>query len=654
MALVAAVLGVAVYLVEIRGAAEREAAEEVADRLLRFETDEVIGVTIDRADESIVLSKSDDEWRITAPYELAADATAVTTIVNRLQSADHDRVVEEEPEELARFGLEDPGLTVTLQLASGESRALQFGDGTPVGFNVFVKRPDDAPVMTAASSLEDAVDKTLFDLRNRSILSFTEDDVSRVEIESDALTATVEREPDAGDGIDRWTLSAPLQAAADAETISSLLNGLRTDNALAFASEEPSEEQLAEFGLDAPVASIRVWTAEDAAHTLQLGGSAEDPAGRYARRLGADAVMVVPETLVTDLPESVDALRNRTVVDFARDRVDAIELTVADAPTVRLEKDGVDWRITEPSALEADASTVAALLTGALNLRAREFPEGTSGDARFGMGSPHAEVSFALESMPGAEGDEPGTEGEDPGTAGADPDPETESEAGGSAATEMVTLTVGAATEVEPEGGDTPDAAGAEGEAPPPLEPVAARYVAVSGRPAVLTVEESDLDDVLVDLFTLRSKTLVSFAQSELTRLQVSTPLATRELVKNEDGAWTLDGNPLDDTTPVDDMLWRLNYLDMRAIVVEGDDAAGADLAAYGLADPALRVRAWVGDEMVADVGIGGDVAESDLQEPPALAAQSQTYATVGDTPGVFRIDAALRDALQTLVDAVS
>lgn len=624
MALVAAGLLAAVYFLEIRGAVEREEAEAVADRLLRFETDEVTGLTIDRADESIVLSKSDDAWRITAPYDLAADDTAVSGIISRLQSADHDRVVEEEPEELARFGLDAPEVTVTLQLASGESRSLQFGDGTPVGFNVFVKRPDDAPVLTTAAGVKDAVDKTLFDLRNRGILSFTDADVTRLEIESEALDATLAREPDAGDGIDRWTLSAPLEASADANIVSSLLQRLRSGNALAFAADAPSEEQLAEFGLDDPAATIRVWTADDAAHTLQFGGTAEEPAGRYARRLGANAVMVVPANLLTDLPETVAELRNRTVVELARDRVNAIELTVADQPAVRLEKAGVDWRIVEPSSLDGDASTVAALLTAVLGLRAREFPDGNPDAARFGLGTPHATVSFELEPMPGTAAEE--------------------------SPAEMVTLTVGAATEVEPESDSLPT-----GEEETESGPVDARYVSVGGQPTVFTVEAGALDDVLVDLFALRSKTLVSFSQSDLTRLEITTPAATRELIKNDEGQWTVDGEPLADGTPVDDMLWRLNYLEMQAIVVPAGAADGADLGLYGLDDPPMRVRAWIGDEQVADVSIGGSVPPSDLQDLPPFAAAAQAFATVGGTPaGVVRVDAALRDALQALAEAIS
>jgi hypothetical protein len=625
MAVLVVVLGALVYVLEFRGSDEREAAEAIADRLLDFAPEEVTAMTIESAEGRISLARANDAWRVTAPYDLAADDTAVSSIVNRLQTADRDRVIDEAPEDLARFGLDEPQVSVTLQLADGDSRSLALGNGTPVGFNVFVQSGDGDTVYTTPASLKDTVNKTLYDLRDRSILSFVNTDVARVEIDGPEVDATVERQPDLGDGITRWALSEPLEASADTDTVSALVSRFRTGTALAFPTDDPSDEQLDEFGLDAPEITLRLWTGDSAAHTLQIGGSAEEPSGRYARRLGSDAVMIIPDDLVNELPGSADALRNRTVVEFARDRVNAIDIDT-DAEDKRLEKDGIDWRIRRPRALDGDAAAVSSLLTAALGLRALEFAAGDADSSRFGFAAPRARVSFELEALPGLD-------------------------AGTELPAETVTLLLGATTEVA--GDETVDTA--EGDDEP--EPIAARYVRVGGQPTVFVVAEEDLSDIDVDLFTLRSKTLVSFGQSQLTRLEVTDANgATRELVKNEDGDWTHDGEAVspDLSANVDDMLWRLNYLNMLGVVVEPDGSAALDLAPFGLDTPVARVRAFIDDEGVADVSIGGDVPEEQLQDEPAFAARTQTYGVVEGAPGVFRIDAALRDAVRTLLEALS
>ncbi len=634
MAVVVVIMGALVYFLEFRGAEEREAAEAVAERLLSFESGDVSGMTIDTPEADISLSRVDDTWRITAPYDLAADGTAADSIVSALQSANHERIIDETPDDLGRFGLAEPELSVTLNLTDGGTRSIAFGGGTPVGFNVFVRTGEDETVYTTGSSLKDTANKTLYDLRERSILSFTDADVRRVELARDGADVTVERQPDLGDGINRWMLSAPLEARADADTVSSLLQRLRTGNAVAFATDEPSEEQIAEFGLDDPEITVRLWTEESSSLTLLIGGSSEEPSGRYARREGSDAVMIIPTNVVNELPESPDAMRNRAIVDFARDRVEAIEIAAEGAP-MRIEKDGVDWKLTAPRPLSGDAATASAMLTAALDLRTREFPTGSADEARFGFGQPDARVSFVLEALPGED-------------------------AGEGVPAETVTLLIGAATEVagtaagEATATESEDETGDEAGDEPAT--VAARYLRVEGEPTVFVIAQDDLDDIDVDLFALRSKTLVSFGQSELTRIEVIADDETLEIDRAEDGSWARAGVPLapEQNTAVDDLLWRLNYLDMQGVVAEPEGDDRVDPAPYGLAGSALRVRAFMDATPVADVGVGADVPEDQLTDLPTFAARTQTYATVGDEGGIYRIDAALRDAVRTLLDALS
>jgi len=80
MAVVAGVLVAAVYFLEIRGADERADADLVADRLLSFETEDVSGLRIKTADLEVSVTRDDDGWRITEPYDLAADDAAIDRI----------------------------------------------------------------------------------------------------------------------------------------------------------------------------------------------------------------------------------------------------------------------------------------------------------------------------------------------------------------------------------------------------------------------------------------------------------------------------------------------------------------------------------------------------------------------------------------------
>ena len=626
MAFAAVLLAVAVYFLEIRGVEERAEVERVANRLLRFESESVTGLNIKTADTSISLQRIDSTWRITAPLDLEANESAVDSIVNRLQTTDYDRLIDETPDDLGRFGLADPEVEVTIELDDGSAHSLALGDGTPVGSNVFVRHGEGEAVYTTAAGLEDAVNKSLFDLRNRSIMTFAEQEVTRLELTTANLEASMQRQPALSDGIARWKLDDPIEARANADAIGAYLTQLRNDEALAYPSESIQDEDLSIYGLDTPQLTVRIWTNDDSTISLEIGNESEEPVGYYARRIGSGAVFVVPTALFDEAPDSITALRNRTVAEFARDRVNGIQVEIGEK-TIRLTKDGIDWKIVSPRFLEGDTSTVSSLLTATLAMKAADFASGTASATRFGFSKPYARVVFNLEPLPSQ-------------------DMSTDQPA------ETITMLIGNETQIEPtESGPT-----AEGDETEEPKPTVGRYITLENEPTVYVVASDDFSDITVDLFALRSKTLVSFARSDVSRIELSSGARTYTLTKDEENNWNLSG-PIAGTNltkVVDDMLWSLNYLRMESIAAEPEGNDTANLASFGLAAPAMSVRAFTGEGDVAHVSIGGEVPAEELQELPEFAPKAQTYGAVDGTPGIFRLDAKLRDALQAIFDELS
>ncbi len=166
-------------------------------------------------------------------------------------------------------------------------------------------------------------------------------------------------------------------------------------------------------------------------------------------------------------------------------------------------------------------------------------------------------------------------------------------------------------------------------------------------------IDEEALEAIDVDLFALRSKTLLSFTQSDLTRIELSTGAVSHQITKDEDGTWRIAGptsQASDIDAAVDNMLFSLNYLTMEGLVA-GDQPA--NLSAWGLQSPAFLVRAYVGDQQVAEVSVGADVPEEELESAAEFAPTEQVYVAVGGNDGVFRVSARLRDTLTALVDAI-
>lgn len=648
MALVLLVLGGFVYFYEIRGRAEREAAEERAAKIVAFETDQVVRVTLSSADQRLVVARSaDDGWRLEEPVQQLADATAVDDVLQSLQTAEHERVVAENPEDPATYGLAEPDMTVVLELEDGTEHTVEIGGGTPVGQNVYARRSGEPEVYITPASLKDDLSVELFDLRDKSILTFEEGEIQRLEIRRPDLDLGLTR-ADAGEA--EWRITRPLDVRADSPTVTDLLDGLRQGEAQAFVAESAGPEALAAYGLDAPRLTLTLWTTDDASQTLEIGAASEDPAGYYARRRGGDPVFVVPEDALADVPESVTAIRNRSVVSIPRSRVRWLAVSRGDE-TVRVERVDTAWEITEPRELEADGSSVSTLIAGLDGLRARDFA--TESTAR-GLEDPIARIRVALAPETAgdaaAEGEAP-EEGQEEEQAGEQQPPTGQAEPA-----EEVEVRFGATVDVEPEAGTgTDEPAAAQGADPDGTSAddgtETLRYVAVSGDPTVYLVGEAEIDDVLQGLFDLRSKILVSFTQSELSRLTVEARGTTWTVERSGD-TWRLVEPELRaiDDQPVTDLMWELNYLQMQGVGVEWEESI-PDLSQYGVAPPAFRLRAWVGEEQVADLGVGAPVPEETVGDdsPP-----EQVWVRIDDKNGVFRVPGQLRDTAEALVEALA
>jgi len=645
MAIVLVVLAGFVYFYEIRGREAREETERIEGLLLAFDADSVEGLTLETGEGLVEITRGEEGWRIAQPYALEADDAAVDSLVRQLGSAQQERMVVEDAEDLAPFGLDPPPVRVALILADGETLSLQVGGGTPVGYNVYVMRGDERAVYLTPAALKDNLDKSLFDLRDKQILAFEDSEVEGIDIVAGTYEVSLRREAESTEGAaDDWRITAPSAARADADAVSNALRRLRTGRATAFVAEQPSEEEIEAFGLAEPLSSFTVWTAGDASQTIDIGVESGEPSGVFARRRGSDPVFIVPESLVDALiPDDISDLRNRSLVHVERNRITAFELD-QEEQSYRLERRGDEWRIADPRDLEADASGVSNLLTSFLNLRAEGFAEGTPDDPEYGLQAPELMVAAHLSSQDEEEAD---TETDEAGPESPEQEPRAVPEG---QRREVLLLRVGAATEIDD---DTAASVAAQEEGTEEPETIAVRYVAFAGDPTVYLVRETALAPFRVNLFDLRAKTLVSFPQEELTRLEVVSEGALYDLEKRG-GTWIRAGQQEGQIEPtrVSDLLWNLNYLRMEDVAAEWDSAApppDSDLAAFGLVNPGIRITAYINDQVAADVQIGRSVPAEALENRSETAAAEQVYALVGDSSAVFQIGRRLRDAVENL-----
>ena len=91
---------------------------------------------------------------------MPADQTEATGAASNLATADVQRVVDEQPKDLAAFGLAKPRVTVTFRVAGDKTpRTLLLGDKNPTGSDLYAKLPDAPRVFLVSAYLEGTFDK---------------------------------------------------------------------------------------------------------------------------------------------------------------------------------------------------------------------------------------------------------------------------------------------------------------------------------------------------------------------------------------------------------------------------------------------------------------------------------------------------------------
>src|SRR5438445_12378893 len=149
------------------------------------------------------LRKDDQGWRLVRPAEAPADDTVVKGVLSTLTDAEVQKTLDQLPPNLAAFGLDKPTVTVKLTLKDGsQPPPLAVGKNTAIGGKAYVRKDDEPKLYLSTSALGFGLNKQANDLRDKTILAFKDEDVTRVEIraENGATVALVRKDKEA------WTV----------------------------------------------------------------------------------------------------------------------------------------------------------------------------------------------------------------------------------------------------------------------------------------------------------------------------------------------------------------------------------------------------------------------------------------------------------------
>lgn len=387
MALVLAVLGLYLYLIEFPAKESQEREESVKKKVLTVEEQAITSLTFKTDREELVLERTPDKgWALIKPIRAEADTRELQSLIRAIVLGSVHRVVEENPTALAPFGLDKPVAAVTIKGGSAEDTLL-IGDTGPLSSTLYVLRTSDHALLLTDLAPKDFVNKSLMTFRKKDILHIPSGEVDRIRLTYPTTEIVLYRVSDKPKP--RWKIRYPVEAEADINEVRMLLFRLEDLKAMSIVDPGPARDALAKT-LKQPKVKITVH-AHDGDQIVKL--HQPDPSsGEAIAETAPDAPLYrINPTFVKDFTKELYHLQDKRL--FGADESDIAMLAVkTHAETYTLINQNGEWVLEDRPTDKIDQQSVILFVSRVVSVPAEERVIKQAGPlAPYGLVNPAAE-----------------------------------------------------------------------------------------------------------------------------------------------------------------------------------------------------------------------------------------------------------------------
>ena len=506
--------------------------------------------------EPIVCSRADQHWWVTQPVSDRGDTARIRDILSELKNlkiAKADYVSDKE-EDIARHGLDEPRLTISIGSTEGDAQSLLLGHG--LDDKIYAKRDDESSIFFVHDIVLSDLDLEGNDLRDKQLLRFDSIGtygIEKVELEYPDATLTMVKTKQYD-----WMITSPNKILADRDTIRKFVEKIKDLQIQLY--EDDSGKNFDKYGLGDSSIGVSVFRKIGEGETVKFMIGDSDPDGGlcYVRKDGEDAVYSVPTDEFYDVAKAgFVAFRDKLVLEFPKESAQEIAID-RDGKTFVCKKneDGhiLKWNMTSPVNMEADINSVNQVVWNLSFLVVSKIISLSAEDLGvYGLDSPVLKVSVTYEDSGSVSGDIEKGDLTRP--------------------KERVTKTLLVGGKLEPENEKSN------------------YYAKFAGEDIIFQIGWPDVRDYSVELVT---KTLFNLDTSEVKSLKIKLPEKEMSFLRNSDNKWEmmLPENKLLKGNFADRIVSAMNSLKAVSIVQYSSD----NLSEYGLDMPLFSVTVSSGD----------------------------------------------------------
>jgi len=335
-----------VLLFEYKGKGDKDEEK----KLLALSSDDIQKVTFKKEDETFAFQKDEEgEWLITEPFEAKADKYEVDRLADDFSDLKIERVVEEMPEELEKYGIPQKEISLWFKDKDKPIKIL-IGMENPLDNTFFAKRDDETKIVLIPSNLKSLMEKSLFDFREKNIFKFETDDVKSMKLQAKKIRWEASKKEE------EWFFINPVNALAQSSKIDNIISSLSSLKAKELISEEKKKDDVKKYGLDRPEYEITLGMPHENQEVTFSLHKEEDKL--YATTSLSTKIVEAEDNLLSDLEKEAQELREKEVANFYSWEANRLHLRKGKIDWELVKDKEDNWHFEFPSKEEANKSKI--------------------------------------------------------------------------------------------------------------------------------------------------------------------------------------------------------------------------------------------------------------------------------------------------------
>ncbi|HUZ46271.1 MAG TPA: DUF4340 domain-containing protein [Terriglobia bacterium] len=381
LAVLAGLWGAFTYFGRKKSAKAAKSATAAGQKIFPVARGHITSFTFKPQDgEAVTCARQGSAWVITEPRKLATDSSTLDGFLKSLTSASASEVVAEHPVSLKDFGLDPPQETIEISTDQKPAKfTLLMGSSTPTNQGFYAQVGGHERVIMLASSLKDSLEKSLFDLRNKSVVTLESGQVDHLAATLKSGSYTLVKNPE---GV--WDLMLPPAVRADRFTVEGLVDELGSASMKSIVEE--SKKDLGKYGFSNPTLTLHL-SGPGGRQTLVVGKKSGDQ--YYAMNTALDPVFTLGSDFLNQFQKSASDLRSKDLFTYSTFEVNKVVVDGPGGRRVFEQNKNNKWSETSPANKMEPGPKLETLIDNLRDLSATSFPKKNPTDlAAYGLIKP--------------------------------------------------------------------------------------------------------------------------------------------------------------------------------------------------------------------------------------------------------------------------